>query len=71
MPNWETIVVGVIVGAALLWAARSVWRATRQKRICSDCASSGGCPIMEGDAESATGSTCEVTELGPRIGSPE
>jgi hypothetical protein len=36
----ETILVVLIVGAALTWASRESWRALRPKRA----SSSGGCP---------------------------
>jgi hypothetical protein len=67
MPGWETIVVGVVVAAALAWALRGVLRAVRQKRVCSDCASSGGCPVAQGGAGPAPGSACrtDLFELGP------
>lgn len=47
MPGWETIVVGIIVGVALLWGLRAVWRAVRKGTVCSDCAHSGSCPLAE------------------------
>ena len=62
MPGWETIVVIVIVIAALAWAARGIWRASREKRICSSCASSGGCPLANGSGMQPLGSECEVSE---------
>lgn len=46
--TWETIGVGVIVGAALLWAARGLWRAGRRKQVCSTCGQAGTCPAVNG-----------------------
>jgi len=64
MPGWEILVVGGIVAVALLWAARGIWRATRSRRICSSCASSGGCPVANGTSLQPLGSECEVEEPG-------
>ncbi len=63
---WEIIVVVVIVGVALLWAIRGMVRAGRQKRICSSCAGSGGCPMAHGGDASPPGSECQVPELKSR-----
>lgn len=43
----DTIAMGVIVLAAVAWAVRSVWRAVRQRRICSTCAASDDCPLTK------------------------
>ena len=57
--TWETIGVGVIVGAALLWAARGLWRAGRRKQVCSTCGQAGTCPLVgKEDALSAPGESC-------------
>ena len=63
---WEVIVVVVIVGVALLWAIRGMVRAGRQKRICSSCAGSGGCPLASGGADKPLGSECDVPDLKSR-----
>ena len=62
MPGWETIIVIVIVAAALLWAVRGIWRTSREKRICSSCASSGGCPLATDSGMQPLGSECAVSE---------
>ncbi len=43
----DTVAVGVIVLTAMAWAVRSVWRAVRQRRICSTCAASDDCPLTK------------------------
>lgn len=45
---WETLAVVAVVGAAAIWAGRSLWRAVRQKKVCSTCGSSGDCPLVNG-----------------------
>ena len=62
MPGWETFVVVGIVAGALLWAVGGIWRTVRAKRICSSCASSGGCPVTNGSGMYPPGSECEVSE---------
>jgi hypothetical protein len=47
MPGWETLVVGIVVGVALLWGLRAVWQAVRRGSVCSDCSDSGSCPLAE------------------------
>jgi hypothetical protein len=55
----ETVGVGVIVGAALLWAGRSLWRAGRKKQICSTCGQAGSCPLVGNDqALPSSGESC-------------
>ena len=63
MPGFETIAVIVIVGAAASWALHSVWRSVRQKRICSDCATSGECPVANGDLKATPLTENVVGEL--------
>ena len=65
MPGFETIAVIVIVAGAGFWAARSVWRSVRQKRICSDCATSGECPVANGDLKATPLTENVVGELEP------
>ena len=43
----EAVVIGVLVLGALLWAARSAYRAVKNTGGCSSCASSGECPLVE------------------------
>ena len=43
----ETLVIGVLVLGALLWAARSAYRAVKNTGGCSSCASSGECPLVD------------------------
>jgi hypothetical protein len=43
----EMVIVGVVVGAALIWAGIAGWRAVRQQGTCSSCGSSGECPIAK------------------------
>jgi hypothetical protein len=65
--NWELVVVGVIVAAAVAWAVRGLVRATKRKQVCTSCASSGGCPVAEGKTERALSSECVTLEtLEPR-----
>lgn len=58
---WETLAVGAVVGGAVLWAWRGLWRAAREKKVCSTCGSSGDCPLVNGkgfprrDAEAPQG----------------
>ena len=63
---FEAISVGVIVGAALLWAGRSLWHAGRKKRICSTCGQAGTCPLVGNEETlSAPGESCgAVPDLG-------
>lgn len=49
--GWETGAVAVIVGAALAWAGRGVWRAGKKKQVCSTCGSAGSCPLVTGSRE--------------------
>ena len=46
MPDWETIVVLVVVAVALVWGGRAAWRSVRAGKICSDCTDSGSCPMV-------------------------
>ncbi len=46
----EMIVVGTAVAAALIWAARAVWKSVKTKGGCSSCGSAGECPFV-GDPE--------------------
>ena len=41
----EMIVIGVVVGAALIWAIIAGWRSVKKQGACSSCGSSGECPI--------------------------
>lgn len=43
----EMVIVGVVVGAALVWAGIAGWRSVRQQGTCSSCGSSGDCPIAK------------------------
>ena len=63
---FEAISVGVIVGAALFWAGRSLWRAGRKKQICSTCGQAGTCPLLGNeDPLSSPGESCgSVPSLG-------
>ena len=45
--SYDSLAVGFIVLGAAGWAARSVWRAFRQKRICETCGSNGECPLVK------------------------
>lgn len=59
--TFETVSVGVIVGAALLWAGRALWRAGRKKQVCTTCGQAGTCPLVTKDGatpEPATGDAC-------------
>ncbi len=42
----ETIVIGVVVLIAALWATRAVHRSVKNSGGCSSCASSGECPLV-------------------------
>ncbi len=42
----ETIVVGVVVLVAGVWAARAIWRSVRGGKTCSSCSSSADCPMI-------------------------
>jgi len=41
----DKIIMGVIVLAAGVWAVRAVFRAAKNESGCSDCATSGDCPL--------------------------
>jgi hypothetical protein len=41
----EMIIVGVVVGAALIWAVVAGWRSVKKQGACSSCGSSGECPL--------------------------
>ncbi|MBE0566480.1 MAG: FeoB-associated Cys-rich membrane protein [Krumholzibacteria bacterium] len=57
--TWETVVVVAIVGAALVWAGRSLWKAGRKKQVCSTCGSAGSCPLVSGTRDlTADGAAC-------------
>ena len=43
----ETIIIGGLVAGALIWAARSAYRAVKHTGGCSSCSSSGECPLVE------------------------
>ena len=60
--SWEIVAVVAVVAASVIWAVRGVWRATRQKKICTSCASSGGCPLADGQADRLLSSECVVPE---------
>lgn len=47
MPNWEWIVVGVVVAAAVLWGVRAAVRSVRRGAVCSDCSDAGTCPLVK------------------------
>lgn len=40
---WESILVSVVVGLALIWAVRAVYRYIRGEKTCTGCGSDGGC----------------------------
>ena len=40
---WESILVSVVVGLALIWAVRAVYRYIRGDKTCTGCGSDGGC----------------------------
>ncbi len=41
----DRIIMGVIVLAAGAWAVRAIYRAVKNKSVCSDCSSTGDCPL--------------------------
>jgi hypothetical protein len=41
----EMTIVGVVVGAALVWAIWAGWKAVKSRGVCSSCGSSGECPL--------------------------
>jgi len=41
----EITIVGVAVGAALVWAIWAGWKAVKSRGICTSCGSSGECPL--------------------------
>lgn len=45
--NLETIIIGVLVLGAAIWAARAAWRSVTHAGGCSSCSSSGDCPLMK------------------------
>ncbi len=46
MTPWvESAIVVVVVGVAVVWAIRAIWRSTRKGQVCSSCSDSGSCPV--------------------------
>ncbi len=43
----ELLVVIVVVGAALAWAGRAVWRSAKGKNTCASCSEAGNCPLVD------------------------
>ena len=43
----ELVVVIVVVGVALAWAGRAIWRSAKGKGACSSCSDAGSCPLVE------------------------
>jgi len=41
----ESVVIGVLVLGALIWAARAAYRSVSQTGGCTSCSSSGDCPL--------------------------
>ena len=65
--GWETLAVGAIVGAALVWAARGIWRAGRRKQMCTSCGAADACPLARtGESMGDPGLPCSVTPPGER-----
>jgi len=45
--NLETIIIGVLVLGAAIWAVRAAWQSVTHAGGCSSCSSSGDCPLMK------------------------
>lgn len=45
--NAETLVVISVVGAAMLWGIRSIYRSYKKGTVCSSCSDSGDCPLTK------------------------
>lgn len=60
--SWEIVVVVAVVAAAVIWAVHGVWRAIRRRQVCTSCASSGGCPLADGQMDKPLSSECVVPE---------
>ena len=48
---WESVVVGLVVAVAAAWAVVSLVRAVRKPEACSSCATSGMCPLANGETD--------------------
>lgn len=44
-PLVETAIVVVVVGVAVAWAVRAIWRSTRKGQVCSSCSDADSCPM--------------------------
>jgi hypothetical protein len=42
----DQIIMGVIVLAACLWAGKAIYGTVKNKSVCSDCSTSGDCPLV-------------------------
>jgi len=58
--NAETIIVAVVVGIAMLWGIRSIYRSYKKGTVCSSCSDSGDCPLTAKDLEPT-----ELKEIDP------
>ena len=45
--NAETIIVAIVVGAAMLWGVRSIYRSYKKGTVCSSCSDSCDCPLTK------------------------
>jgi len=61
----ETIVVGVVVAVAGVWAVGAVWRAVRGGKGCSTCSSSEDCPMVEQQNKKIT-ELNKLEQCGPK-----
>ncbi len=69
--TWETGAVVVIVGTALVWAGRGLWRAGKKKQVCSTCGAAGSCPLVNGTRDlDADGATCGAVPDAGESASP-
>ena len=63
----ETVIVVLIVGAALVWAGRESWRALRPKKAAASCGcpSAGSCAVARSCAQTSGPTAAEPVTRGP------
>jgi hypothetical protein len=46
MPSWfDGAVVAVLVGVAIFWGGRAIYRSLKKGNVCSTCGDSQSCPL--------------------------
>ncbi len=60
----ETIVVGIVVVVAGVWAGKAIWRSVRGGKVCSTCSSSENCPLVSQQSDLLELS--KIDQCGPK-----